>query len=64
MGVIVVISQTGSIIKLCTVSPRYCDLWRRIIEKIGKVACKLDFPTISHLHIVFHVSRLNKSLLD
>jgi hypothetical protein len=42
---------------------RYCGPFE-ILEKIGTVAYMLSFPTSVRVHNVFHVSLLNKYVLD
>lgn len=42
-------------------SPKLYGLYP-IITKIGKVASKLQLPEGTHIHLVFHVSLLKKSI--
>ena len=45
-------------------SPRYIGPYK-IVDRIGKVACKVELPTeLSNVHPVFHVSMLKKSIGD
>ena len=41
--------------------PRYCGLFK-ILKKIGDVAYKLELRESSCVHLVFHVSKLKKSI--
>ena len=50
--------KTGKVAKL---SPRYCGPFT-ILKRIGPVAYKLELPSHSRVHPVFHVSRLRKQL--
>jgi hypothetical protein len=42
---------------------RYCGPFE-ILQKIGPVAYMITFPTSMRVHNVFHVSLLNKYVLD
>ena len=41
------------------ISPKYYGPYK-ILDKFGPVASKLELPTTSHIHPVFHISQLNK----
>ena len=50
--------------KLRKLSPRYIGPFE-IVERIGPVACRLDFPEeLSRVHNVFHISMLRKYISD
>ncbi|GJV06152.1 hypothetical protein Tco_0078677 [Tanacetum coccineum] len=40
-------------------NPKYYGLFQ-IVHKVGQVAYKLDLPTTSQIHSVFHISKLKK----
>jgi hypothetical protein len=42
---------------------RYCGPFE-ILEKIGPIAYMIEFPASMRVHNVFHVSLLNKHVLD
>jgi hypothetical protein len=44
-------------------SPKYYGPYK-VLQKIGTMAYKLEFPTSSRVHPVFHVSCLNKVIGD
>ena len=44
-------------------SPRYYGLYK-VLQKIGAVAYKLELPTTSRVHTIFHVSYLKKAIGD
>ena len=44
-------------------SPKYYGLYK-VLQKIGTMAYKLELPTTSRLHPVFHVSCLKKVIGD
>ena len=44
-------------------SPKYCGPYK-VLQKIGSMACKLELPASSRVHLVFHVSCLNKVIGD
>ena len=52
--------KLGSCAKL---SPRYCGLFE-VLERIGRVAYRLAFPTSTRDHNVFHVSLIKKYVHD
>ena len=52
--------KLGSCSKL---SPRYCGLFE-VLERIGPVAYRLAFHTITRAHTIFHVSLLKKYVHD
>ena len=43
------------------ISPKYYGPYK-ILDKFGPVASKLELPTTSHIHPVFHISQLNKQV--
>ena len=45
------------------ISPRYHGLFE-VLERIGKVAYRLSFPTSTRAHNFFHVSLLKKYVHD
>ncbi|KAJ7519065.1 hypothetical protein O6H91_20G021300 [Diphasiastrum complanatum] len=54
------VMRTGKHYKL---SPRYRGSFK-ILKKIGSLAYQLELPKKSQVHLVFHVSRLKKSLRE
>ena len=44
-------------------SPKYYIPYK-VLQKIGSMAYKLELPTSSRVHLVFHVSCLNKVIGD
>jgi hypothetical protein len=44
-------------------NPRYCDPFE-VIERVGTVAYRLNFPEGSQIYPVFHVSKLKKKVGD
>ena len=36
----------------------------KVLQKIGSMACKLELPSSSRVHLVFHVSYLKKVISD
>ena len=44
-------------------SPKYYSPYK-VLKKIGSMAYKLELPTSSRVHLVFHVSYLKKVISD
>ena len=44
-------------------SPKYCGPYK-VLQMIGSMAYKLELPTSSRVHLVFHVSCLKKVISD